>query len=512
MKRGIAVRAAIFLLLFVMMIESCACNSHGEDENSVGENDPSYMEEQPVQKELRGVYIATVYNIDFPSKKGLGKDELARELDDIIENTASLGCGAIYFQVRGASDAMYNSELFPVSEYLTGVKNGELPDGFDPLYYLIEHAHARGIEVHAWVNPLRVTRGGTAAKPKTDTANLPEGSPARKSPELTLAYEGELYYDPGVPEARKLVADGVRELVEGYDIDGVLFDDYFYPYPKSGVEIPDTGTYKKYGSGEDIGDFRRNNINKMVKGCYDAIKASDPDCLFGIAPFGIWQNDDGKNGGSATRGLESYEAIFCDTLAWVKGGYVDYIAPQIYWSFSHKSAPYAVLADWWNAALDGTGVDFCISHAAYKYGTEDWSFAGTVDELQEQLSYARELITYRGSILYGYSALVADTDGVASEARSSFSEEVFYRDESNKDVKLMITEPKNRSKIDQPTVTLSGQSAPDSAVYLNGRKVSRRRGGAFFLTVELERGKNEFVFYSGERRYKYTLTYTGMKG
>ncbi len=492
------------------LLSSCGVRGAGTDTGSPDSTmDTGSVPEVPMSEEVRGVYIATVYNIDFPSEKGLDAKTLASELDGIVEMTSSLGCNAIYFQVRGASDAMYDSDIFPVSEFLTGEKDGELPDGFDPLSYLVGAAHAKGIAVHAWVNPLRVTRGGTVDAPKTDVSLLPEGSPARKSPELTLAYAGELYLDPGIPEARQLVADGVRELVRGYDIDGVLFDDYFYPYPKTGLEVPDGSTYEKYGSGEDIGDFRRDNINKMVKECYDAIKSEDGDCLFGIAPFGIWQNNDGKNGGSDTHGLESYTSLFCDTLAWAEGGYVDYIAPQIYWSFSHKSAPYGVIAEWWNAALDGTGVDLLISHAAYKYGTDEWSFAGTVGELTEQLSYSRELLTYRGSLLYGFSALSSDTDGVGTEARICFSERALYPDEYRDDAFVKIEEPENGSEAQSDTVVLHGKSAPGTPVVFEGKKLSRRRDGDFYLTVKLGEGTNVFEFTSGREKVKFRLRYSG---
>ena len=384
---------------------------------------------EPVE-ELRGVYIATVYSNDFPSKAGLDAKSLSEELDEIVERTAALGCNAIYFQVRPACDAFYKSDIFPVSEYLTGTVGGELPDGFDPLAYLIEIAHERGIQVHAWVNPLRVTRGSVSS-PKTDTEALAEGSPARVRPELTVAYAGELYFDVGIPDARRLVADGVLEIVRGYDVDGILFDDYFYPYPKAGYEFDDSISFAEYGSDysggvTDIGDWRRENINKMVKLCYETIKRADESCRFGIAPFGIWRNDDGENSGSATSGFESYESLYCDTLAWIRGGYVDYVAPQIYWNFSLDVAPYGVLADWWDAQTAGTGVDLYISHAAYKSGTSEWSFAHAVSEMTEQIDYARMLEAYRGSIMYGFEQIRRDTDGVAAELTECYDGDVLY--------------------------------------------------------------------------------------
>ncbi len=375
-------------------------------------------------REMRGVYVATVYNLDFPSSAGLDADKLRSELDDIVGDVAALGCNAIFFQVRGACDAMYDSAIFPVSEYLTGKTGAALPDGFDPLSYITEAAHKNGIAVHAWVNPLRVTRG-SVSNPKTDTTALAETSPARLHPEYTVEYAGELYFDPGLPEVRALIADGVREIVDGYDVDGIIFDDYFYPYPVDGYEFDDSASYAKYGSG-DIGDWRRSNVDEMIRQVWETVKSCSPDCEFGVAPFGIWQNDDGKNGGSATRGLESYSALFCDTLAWIRGGYVDYVAPQIYWSFSKESAPFGVLADWWDSATRGTRVKLYISHAAYKYGTDEWSFAHAVGELTEQIGYSRLLFSYRGSIMYGIDELRRNVDGAGEELARCYGGDVCY--------------------------------------------------------------------------------------
>ncbi len=492
----------IMLSLLLLMSALTSCSQKTEEPPDTVTTEYS----EPV-REVRGIYIATVYNIDFPSKRGMSEDELKEELDRIIELTGQIGCNAVYFQVRGAADAMYDSKIFPVSEYLTGEKDGELPDGFDPLSYLIEHAHSKNIDVHAWVNPLRVTRGGSVKKPKT-VDDLPLTSPARTSPELTVSYAGEIYFDAGNPDARELIADGVREVVENYDVDGVLFDDYFYPYPVDGCTFDDALTYEKYGGGKELGDWRRENINKMVKSCFDAVKSADPDCAFGIAPCGIWQNDDGENGGSATRGFEAYESIYCDTLAWVRGGYVDYVAPQIYWNFGHKSAPYAVLADWWCAQLDGTGVDFLISHAAYKYGTDEWGFAGAVDEMKEQIGYARELISYGGSIFYGFSEIRDDVDGLAGEISECYTEETTYQRPLPSDGEIYIVDPESGTKIDSSTVTIHGKSAAGAPVTCDGAPVCRRRGGDFYLTVQLKQGKNSFVFRSGECELEYVLTYS----
>ena len=233
---------------------------------------------------------------------------------------------------------------------------------------------------------------------------LAETNPARRFPEYTVVYaDGKLYYDCGLPEVRALVAEGCREVVANYDVAGVVFDDYFYPYPVSGAVFDDSASYEAYGNGFPLADWRRSNVNRLVKSCYEAVKEANPECEFGVAPFGIWQNDNGQNGGSFTRGLEAYHSIYCDALAWVAGGYVDFLAPQIYWSFDLPAAPFAVVADWWNDRLAGSGVTLYVSHAAYKLPS--W---GTIEELERQITYLRAQTACQGSILYSYAALRDD--------------------------------------------------------------------------------------------------------
>ncbi len=462
------------------------------------------------KNELRGVYIATAYNIDFPSKAGLSAEKLADELSAIVDKTESFGCNAIFFQVRPNSDAMYDSDIFPVSEYLTGKTDGELPDGFDPLLYLINIAHERGIEVHAWVNPLRVTRG-SISKPKTDTEALAKTNPAILTPYITVPYAGELYYDAGYPETRALVAAGVKEIVKNYDVDGIIFDDYFYPYPEedengSVIIFDDSASYEAYGQGKTLEDFRRESVNSMIKSCYEAVKSTDESCRFGVAPFGIWQNYDGENDGSMTAGMEGYSEIFCDAIAWAEGGYVDYLAPQIYWNFSKKSAPYAEICEFWNRRLDGTGVELYISHAAYKYGTDEWISAGAVDELTSQIKFARELITYRGSLFYGFDELKNDTDGVASELTVLYeNSEIIYADAMSTGVPVSITSPENGATVSGDTAALYGESDPTLTFTYNGKKLSRKRDGSFMIELSLSDGENYVVLYSDAGKYVYVI-------
>ena len=373
-------------------------------------------------EEMRAVWIATVNNINFPSKQGLTEEKLAKELDDIVAFADENGFNTIIFQVRPAADALYDSELFPASRFVSGKCGVGADGGFDCLEYLVAAAHEKHIAVHAWVNPLRVT-SGNKTYPQTDLAALPESSPARQHAECVVAYaDGKMYFDAGQPYVRSLVAAGVKEICENYGVDGIVFDDYFYPYPVDGAVFDDTKTYEEFGEGMTLADFRRESVNTLVRLCYETVKGVDKSIQFGISPFGIWQNDDGTNGGSKTRGLEAYDSIYCDALAWVKGGYVDYIAPQIYWSFETESAPYGELSAWWNDALRDSGVRYYINHGVYRYS--DGSMAS--GEMTKQLATARSLDTYFGSMYYGYAALRSNDGGVLDEIKEAFETNIIY--------------------------------------------------------------------------------------
>ena len=354
---------------------------------------------------VAGVYVATVSNLNFPSAQGLSDEELLSELDAIIGTCRTAGMNTLVFQVRPVSDALYRSDIFPSSRYVSGTQ-GEEP-GIDILKELIIRAHANGISVVAWVNPLRAVKGGRES--------LSADNPAALHPEYCVEYAGTEYYDPALPEVRELVARGCAEIVSGYDVEGVLFDDYFYPYPKDGLAFDDSASYEKYGGGEPLGDWRRSNVNALVRESYEAVKAADPNCLFGIAPFGIWSNNDGRNGGSDTRGLDAYNEIYCDALSWAEGGYIDFLAPQIYWSFDTAAAPYATLADWWAASLGNSGVALLTSNAAYR--VSEWA---DPTELARQIEYNRSVGRYCGCLFYSYAAIAANENDVVSCIASAY--------------------------------------------------------------------------------------------
>ena len=452
--------------------------------------------------EVRGVWIASVFNIDYPSAAGLDAAALQAEIDEIIDTCVENGLNTIFFQVRPTCDALYKSEIFPVSAFLS--TDGTLP--FDPLEYIVSEAHKNNIFVHAWVNPLRVTMNST------DVTTLPENSPARQNPEWTVPYvDGKLYLNAGIPAVRDLVADGVREIVAGYDVDGIVFDDYFYPYPANDTNgkpaaFDDAAAYAAYGGDfADKDTWHRDNINKLIAQVYDTVHSTDPDCLFGVSPFGIWQNDDGKNGGSATNGLEGYKSLYCDALAWVEAGTVDYLSPQLYWQFTTTASPYDVLVRWWNTVLENTGVDLYVSHAVYRY--EDGNWADPQGEMTEQVSFARSELSYKGSVFYGYDEIHRNINGASDELKKLYDSEIIYSDVVSNGRSVQVSTPANGSVMADATTYVIGMSDPSMPLYMNGKKIGRTKSGFFSLMVTLATGENTFTFTQGEESTTYTLYY-----
>ena len=505
-------RLLAFAMLLCVLLSSCGGGTVEQFTMSVMDGEDALAGTEPADgpdSEVRGVWIASVYNIDYPSAVGLSADKLSAELDAIVENAKAMGLNAIYFQVRPSGDALYKSDIFPASEYVSGERGKEAEGGFDALAYLLKIAHEEGIRVHAWVNPLRVTVG-SASDPRTDINALPENDPVRKDPSLAIAYaDGRLYLDAGNPKARELVAAGCREIVENYAVDGIIFDDYFYPSPvyvtENGSNVlakfDDSQSYALYSSGESLEDWRRENINKMMELCYKEIKAANSGCLFGVAPFGIWQNDNGTNGGSATAGSESYHSIYCDTLAFIEGGYVDYVAPQIYWSFDTSVARYDVLVRWWNAQVANTGVDLLISHGAYRYDTLE----EPQGELLRQIQYARSELAFKGSIHYGYSVLKNNVKGAADELKLAYSTKNVYPSPSDNGAELCVTVPSYGAVVESNGVYLLGYASTGDVVTLNGKRLSLTKDGAFSAYAELKVGENRLVFECGGKKYEHLV-------
>lgn len=299
------------------------------------------VEAQSTKYEFRGAWIATVANIDWPSKPGLPAIEQQQQFIHRIEQLKELGCNAVIVQVRPVCDAFYNSNIEPWSRYLTG-RQGESPfPYYDPLIFMIEEAHKRNMEFHAWFNPYR-------ALMNSEVNPNPPKHVTRTHPEWIISYAGKSYLDPGIPEAREYVLNVICDVVKRYDIDAVHLDDYFYPYRAPGKEFGDYRTYAKYGGNLSIGDWRRNNVSLFISQLNTSIKNIKPTMKLGISPFGVWRNKSQDPEGSDTRGGQTnYDDLYADVLLWMQKGWIDYLMPQLYWEHTHKAVPFTVLMPWW---------------------------------------------------------------------------------------------------------------------------------------------------------------------
>ncbi|MEU7897981.1 family 10 glycosylhydrolase [Nonomuraea sp. NPDC049152] len=312
------------------------------------------------KRQFRAMWISSVANIDWPSRTGLSVSAQQAEFRSWLDLAVQKRMNAVVVQVRPTADAFWPSPYEPWSQWLTGVQGGN--PGYDPLAFMVAEAHARNLEFHAWFNPYRVAN-------HDDPSKLVASHPARQNPSWRFAYGGKLYYNPGIPTVRDFIEDAIMDAVTRYDVDGVHLDDYFYPYPVSGQSIPDAATFAQYGGGfSNVADWRRGNIDLLVRELGQRIHAAKAHVAFGISPFGIWRNSSTDPLGSRTSGLQSYDAIYADSRRWVKQGWIDYLTPQLYWHIGFAAADYAVLTAWWSEVVRGTNVQLYAGQAAYRAG------------------------------------------------------------------------------------------------------------------------------------------------
>lgn len=356
------------------------------------------------KRELRAAWIASVENIDWPQKGVVTPEAQKQSFTDMLDDLAKMGMNAVVVQVKPTADAFYPSEYGPWSEYLTGVQ-GQDP-GYNPLAFMIEEVHKRNMEFHAWFNPYRISM-------KDNIGNLVANHPARQHPDWVVSYGGKLYYDPGVPGVKDFVIGSIMEVVKGYDIDAVHMDDYFYPYVVDGKDFPDDATYQTYGAGfTNKGDWRRDNVNRLVHELSDSIKQEKSFVKFGISPFGVWRNiADDPTGSDTTAGQRNYDDLYADTRTWIKQGWIDYITPQIYWNFGFTAAAYEKLIDWWTKETQGTNVHLYIGHAVYKIDANNEAWA-LPDELPNQLKYNLNFEGVKGSMHFSTKDLLRNPLGI----------------------------------------------------------------------------------------------------
>ncbi|PKK36233.1 glycoside hydrolase [Siphonobacter sp. SORGH_AS_0500] len=380
-------------LLFVFWL--CVCGQVGAQQISP-------------KRELRAVWIATVNNIDWPKPGDYNTASQQQSFRQIIDQHQKSGMNALFVQVRDAADSYYaKGSIEPWSKWLTG-QQGKAPEPFyDPLEFMIEESHNRGLEFHAWLNLNRAVFKGHP--------NVTADHVSRQHPDWMLSYDGMKLFNVGIPEVRNYITQIVVNLVKNYDLDGIHFDDYFYPYRVVGQVLNDQVSFYKYGAGfANIHDWRRDNIDQLIHQISDSIKVHKPYVKFGISPFAIWRNRSSlAPDGSETRGLSSYDDLYADTRKWLKMGWIDYIAPQVYFHRNHKLVPYQPLVEWWRKNCFGKHL--YIGQGAYRMNGENgWEKA---DEMPIQIRFNRTHPEIQGSIYFSSRSLINNYQGFQDTLR-----------------------------------------------------------------------------------------------
>ena len=357
----------------------------------------AYAQGQFPKREFRGAWIQCV-NGQF---QGMPTEQMKKTLTGQLDNLKGAGINAIVFQVRAEADALYKSPFEPWSRYLTGVQGKAPSPAWDPLQFMVEECHKRDMEIHAWINPYRArTKGTTALSPQ---------HPYNAHPEWFVEYAGQLYFDPGLPESRRYICKIVRDIVSRYDIDAIHMDDYFYPYPNPGEEFPDDLSFAAYGRGfTDRGDWRRDNVNVLIKEIHETVRDTKPWVKFGVSPFGIYRNKKSNPNGSDTNGLQNYDDLYADVLLWVNNGWVDYNIPQIYWEIGHPAADYETLLRWW--AKNAAARPLYIGQDVVRTVTKPDLMNPNQSQIPAKYSLQRSLPAVQGSCQW-YAAAVVENKG-----------------------------------------------------------------------------------------------------
>lgn len=348
--------------------------------------------------EMRAVWIATVSNIDYPNPANKDNPRAQKqEYIDKLDQLQLLGINTVIMQVRPKADAFYDSAINPWSDVLTGTQ-GKYP-GYDPMEFMIEEAHKRGMAFHAWLNPYRVTTSGT------DLSKLSQDHPARLHPEWLITYNNALYYNPEVEAVKVHIEDTIEEIVKNYDVDGIHFDDYFYPsnYPLPAGESKDG----------PVANARRGHVNDMIKRVGQVVDRTSKDVVFGVSPMGIWKNNKVDPTGSATGGGESYYTVCADTRTWIQNEYIDYVIPQIYWETGHRLADYETLVKWWSNEVEGTDVKLYIGQGIYK--------DVVAQEITEQLRVNQRYEQVEGSVYFSLKDLLNNRKGCADAIQQVYT-------------------------------------------------------------------------------------------
>lgn len=356
-----------------------------------------------IRKDMYGLWVSNVLNIDMPQMTDISTYKA--KVQEIINTCLDYKINTIFFQVRTTNDAFYSSKINPTSRYLVGVEGNKM--AFDVFAYMIDQARKHDLSIHAWLNPYRVSMQSDLSLEEylktCDDLNF-----AKQHPEyLVMDKRGQFILNPSVEAVKRHILNTIDEIIDNYDIDGIHFDDYFYPYGGLSEKLDDHISFnQRNDKNQSLDDFRRFHVTDIIRRTYDLIKLSKPKLQFGISPFGIWRNKTDEHTGSHTspKASESYSNEYADSYDWVKKGYVDYICPQIYWSFGHELAPFADIVDFWVETVKDTDVDLYIGHAPYRLGQEG-DFENP-HEIVNQLIYCEQYQVIKGHVFFTYHTFI----------------------------------------------------------------------------------------------------------
>lgn len=480
-----------YLFFVIVLITSC-----GSTKQSL-----SHTPSSVPKREFRGAWVQTVGQSRYSQ---MNSAAMKHYISDMVRKFDEAGINAVIFQIRPEADAFYKSQLEPWSRFLTGAQ-GKAPDdpSFDPLAYIIEECHKRGMELHAWMNPYRV---------KTNINNpLSKDHLYWKYPERFVQYGTQLFFDPGLPENRGFICEVVRDIVTRYDVDAIHMDDYFYPYPIAGAAFPDDNSFQMYGATQGFSpsqrdDWRRNNVNLLIQQIKLTIAGSKPWVRFGISPFGIYRNKRSDPNGSETNGLQNYDDLYADIKLWVEKGWIDYNLPQLYWEIGHRAADYTTLLHWWNEN----------NYKQHLYIGQDLKRSLDKGELATKIRQTREMSDVHGNCYwYGYQILdnfsgVADmmkTDIHRSKALlPAYTHLHKGRPAKVKKLADVYTEDMHFLTWDHKREPLQPESAQRFVVYRfrKGEKVDINRAENIVKITS----ENFFIlpYEDGETRYTYVVT------
>ncbi len=416
------------------------------------------------KREFRGAWLHVIGQTQYQNQT---TEQLKHYISDQIRKLHEAGCNAVIFQVRPTADALYPSDLEPWSAWLTG-KRGKAPyPMWDPLQYALEEAHARGMEFHAWLNPYRVTSSAKEVLPITHDA--------KRHPERFVKFNGQIFFDPAYQENRDFICRVVDDIVSRYDVDGIHIDDYFYPYPAGAKKFnADNNSYAKFGNGQDRGDWRRHNVDLLIEQLHSTIKNRKSWVRFGVSPFGIWRNKSSDPRGSNSGGLQNYDDLYADVLLWARNGWIDYMAPQLYWQLDLPVAPSRHLAKWWND--NANGVDVYIGQDVRR--TMNTADPGNNDtnELDTKVRLSRELPAIKGNIWWhGYWVTenmrgIADSLSLKHQSTIALPPAYGDRDERPESVKhlRLLSEDNGKTYLcwDVPAADPSAPKATDACRFV----------------------------------------------